>query len=208
MQKKILPPGTTTEEKIKAAARTVFHKKGFAATRTRDIAEAANLNLALLNYYFHSKQKLFELIMVETLQGFYQDMGMVFNDETTELEEKIQLVCEKYIDLMIAEPQMPVFIMSEIRSHGAELLKKLPFADSILQSTFIRQYKQAVRHKRVKEPNPLHFLMNLTGLVVFPFINSPIIKKIGKLNDRQFNRLMQERKKLIPAWISDIIKAG
>ena len=42
---------TTTEEKIKAAARVVFHKKGYAATRTRDIAEEAGINLALLNYY-------------------------------------------------------------------------------------------------------------------------------------------------------------
>ena len=46
---------STTEEKIKEAARTVFHKKGFAATRTRDIAEEAEINLALLNYYFRSK---------------------------------------------------------------------------------------------------------------------------------------------------------
>ena len=56
---------STTEEKIKEAARIVFHQKGFAATRTRDIAEEANINLALLNYYFRSKAKLFEIIMVD-----------------------------------------------------------------------------------------------------------------------------------------------
>ena len=65
---------TSTEEKIKEAARTVFHKKGFAATRTRDIAEEADINLALLNYYFRSKAKLFEIIMVETLQMFINGM--------------------------------------------------------------------------------------------------------------------------------------
>ena len=53
----------TTEEKIKEAARKLFTQKGFAATRTRDIAEEAGINLALLNYYFRSKQKLFDLIM-------------------------------------------------------------------------------------------------------------------------------------------------
>ncbi|HOA37485.1 MAG TPA: TetR family transcriptional regulator, partial [Flavihumibacter sp.] len=53
----------STEEKIKAAARTVLYKKGFAATRTRDIAEEAGMNLALINYYFRSKKKLFEIIM-------------------------------------------------------------------------------------------------------------------------------------------------
>src|SRR6476469_9146830 len=126
-------PDDSTELKIKIAARNVFHKKGFAAARTRDIAEEANINLALLNYYFRSKEKLFQLIMIETLDEFNQAMSEVINDETTTLEKKIQLVSGKYIDIIIAEPEIPVFIMNEIRSHGAEILEKLP-ARTILQS--------------------------------------------------------------------------
>lgn len=56
----------TTEEKIKIAARKLFTRKGFAAVKTRDIAEEAGINLALLNYYFRSKEKLFKLIMEES----------------------------------------------------------------------------------------------------------------------------------------------
>ena len=40
---------SSTEERIKEAARKLFTQKGFAATRTRDIAEEAGINLALLN---------------------------------------------------------------------------------------------------------------------------------------------------------------
>jgi len=196
-----------TESKIKAAARVVFHKKGFAATRTRDIAEEAGLNLALLNYYFRSKEKLFELIMFETVSGFLQNMAIVFNDESTTLEKKVELVAEKYIDLIIIEPEIPLFMMSEIRSHGAAILEKLPVANSILQSSFIKQYKDAAEKGKITEPNPLHFLMNLLGMVVFPFISSPMLKKVGNLTDKQFNKLMQERKKLIPIWIKAILKA-
>ena len=197
---------TNTETRIKAAARVVFHKKGFAGARTRDIAEEAQINLALLNYYFRTKEKLFQLIMVETLGEFNQAMGEVVNDETTTLEKKIQLISEKYIDLTIAEPEIPLFIMSEIRTHGAEILEKLP-AKGILQSFFIKQYLQAVKDKRIIEQNPLHFLMNLTGLITFPFINSPILKKVGKLNDKQFNKLMEERKRKIPLWIKAMFTA-
>jgi len=200
-------PDPTTEENIKAAARVVFHKKGFAGTRTRDIAEEANMNLALLNYYFKSKKNLFGLVMVETLTSFFQTMGMIFNDETSSLEKKIQLVAEKYIDLIIAEPEIPLFIMSEIKGNGATILEKLPAADMILDSAFIKQYKEAARDGKVTEPNPLHFLMNVLGLVVFPFIGSPMLKKIGKLSDRQFDKLMQERKILIPVWIKAMLKA-
>jgi len=59
----------STEEKIKNAARVIFHSKGYAATRTRDIADEAGINLALLNYYFRSKEKLFETIRLQITQG-------------------------------------------------------------------------------------------------------------------------------------------
>jgi hypothetical protein len=57
------------------------------------------------------------------------------------------------------------------------------------------------------ESNPLHFLMNLMGMIVFPFINSPMLKKVGKLTDSQFNNLMQERKKMIPVWVKAMLRA-
>ena len=200
-------PEPNTEAKIKAAARVVFHKKGFAATRTRDIAKEAKMNLALLNYYFRSKEKLFELVMLETLVSFFQTMGLVFNDATTTLEIKIEQVAEKYIDLITTEPEIPLFIMSEIRNNGAAILEKLPVIDMIMKSTFIMQYKEAALKGKIIEPNPLHFLMNMLGLIVFPFIGSPMIKKVGKLNDKQFDKLMQERKELIPVWMKAMLKA-
>ena len=38
-KKSVKAPDLSTEEKIKEAARNVFTRKGYAATRTRDIAE-------------------------------------------------------------------------------------------------------------------------------------------------------------------------
>ena len=70
-KKKSVEVDLSTEEKIKEAAKKVFLKKGYAATRTRDIAEEAGINLALLNYYFRSKEKLFDLIMLEKLEKFF-----------------------------------------------------------------------------------------------------------------------------------------
>ena len=89
VKKTKLETDPSTEEKIKNAARIVFHKKGFAATRTRDIVEEAGINLALLNYYFRSKEKLFDIIMFESMQHFFKAISEVFNDDKTTLENKI-----------------------------------------------------------------------------------------------------------------------
>ncbi|MEP7164312.1 MAG: TetR/AcrR family transcriptional regulator [Ferruginibacter sp.] len=196
----------TTEEKIKQAARTMFHKKGFSATRTRDIAEEAGINLALLNYYFRSKEKLFDIIMLETMQEFLRSILQTLNDENTSLEEKIEAIANNYIDLLTKEPDIPLFIMSELKANPNELLGKMGIKDVLMGSHFIRQYHQGIQEGKIAPVHPLHFMMNLMGLLVFPFIASPMLKGLGNLSDTDFNDLIQQRKTLIPTWMGAIMK--
>ncbi|MEO6730716.1 MAG: TetR family transcriptional regulator [Ferruginibacter sp.] len=196
----------STENKIKKAARTVFHKKGFAATRTRDIADEAGINLALLNYYFRSKEKLFDIIMLETMQGFFKSVKDVFNNEENSLENKIELVVSNYIDLLIEYPEIPMFLLSELRVHPDELIAKMGMKEIIMKSYFIKQFQQGISDGKIAPINPLHFIMNVMGMTVFPFVASPIIKGIGHLSPKAFNALMMERKALIPKWIKAILK--
>jgi len=191
----------STEEKIKNAARNVFHQKGFAATRTRDIAEEAGINLALLNYYFRSKEKLFELIMFETMSGFMQRLGYVFNDTETSLEQKIELITETYIDQILLEPEIPLFLLSELKNGANDFFEKMPFAKNIMSSSFVTQFGQAVMSGKISNGHPLQFLMNLMSLIVFPFVARPLLTKVGSLKDEDFRSLMLERKKMIPIWV-------
>lgn len=191
----------STEEKIKNAARTIFHKKGFAATRTRDIAEEAGINLALLNYYFRSKEKLFDMIMMESLQGFFQSMMMVFNNEESSLEEKVELFVGNYMDFLIKQPDIPLFVLSELRTNPGSLISKMDVKNFLMKSYFIKQLQEQVKKGKLAPVHPMHFLMNMVGLVVFPFIGSPILKNLGGLKNEEFEELMMQRKKLIPQWI-------
>ena len=196
----------STEEKIKQAARIVFHKKGYAAARTRDIAEEAGINLALLNYYFRSKEKLFEIVMLETMQGFTESLLLIFNNEQTSLEEKVKVVITTYIDLLKAEPEIPLFIMSEIRSDPNSFAERIKMKDRLLSSYFIKQFQEAVIEGRVIIMHPIHFIVNVMGLVLFPFIAGPLIKAVTSFDDDGYAALMEERKTLIPMWINTMLK--
>ncbi|CAG4993472.1 hypothetical protein DYBT9275_01176 [Dyadobacter sp. CECT 9275] len=196
----------STEEKIKAAAYKLFTQKGYAATKTRDIAEEAGINLALLNYYFRSKEKLFELIMADNMKQFMFSVVSITNDDNTTYQEKIALIAETYIDMLIAQPDMPIFVLSEIRNDPSGLIKKMNFDDIILRSLFIRQLKSAVEGNEITPVDPLHIIMNILGMAVFPFIGSPVLKKIGGMSDESFNAMMRERKKLIPLWLHEMLR--
>lgn len=198
---------TSTEEKIKKAARVVFYRKGFAATRTRDIAEESGINLALLNYYFRSKEKLFHLIMLETVSGFVQNMTFILNNEKSSFEKKIELIASNYIDFIVKEPNIPIFMLSEIRNDADGLFESLPVLQPLMQSVFFKQHQEYVTKGKIVEPNPFHFLINLLALTVFPFISSPLLKLVGGVSNTQFEMMMQDRKKLIPVWIKAMMKA-
>src|SRR5690606_24524819 len=109
-----------------------------------------------------------------TMSNFMQSISFILNDKQTTLSEKIETIAEKYIDFIAKEPEVPVFIITEIRNNPKELLKKLPIKQALNNSVFFAQHKEAVEKGQISEAQPLHFLMNLIGLVVFPFIAKPI----------------------------------
>lgn len=206
--KKQLPvPDLSTEEKIKNAARIIFHQKGFAATRTRDIAEEAGINLALLNYYYRSKEKLFGIIMQESMAGFFQTVSSVMNDETTSLEKKIELFVSNYIDLLLVEPDIPLFLLSEVRNNPEGLMGNFNIKALLHNSAFMKQFQAAIASGKIAPVHPMHFMMNVMGLTVFPFIGSPMLKMVGGLSQQEFETMMKERKAMIPKWVKAMLKS-
>lgn len=191
----------STEERFKEAARIVFTKKGYAGTKTRDIAEEAGLNLALLNYYFRSKEKLFEIIMMEKVQQLFSFIAPIANDQSKSLHEKINLISKNYIDLLIKNPDLPLFVLSEIRNNPKRFGKMVQLDTMILQSHFIRQLAE-----QKKDINPLQLLLSFLGMLVFPFIAAPILNTTGALNEAAFNHFMEQRKTLVTQWMKVMLK--
>jgi AcrR family transcriptional regulator len=192
----------STEEKIREAARKLFTSQGYAATRTRDIAEEAGINLALLNYYFRSKEKLFELVMQEKMEKFFSVLALLLQDRSTTLAKKIEAVAANYIDLVIENPELPLFVLSELRQGQTGFIRLAREADFINDSEFMRQLKQ-------ERPDvaPLQFLVSLLGMCLFPFLMKPVVLRLTNMKEESFRNMMLERKKLIPVWTRAMLKA-
>lgn len=203
--KKKIDKDLTTEEKIKAAAKKLFTKKGFVATRTRDIAEEAGINLALLNYYFRSKEKLFELIMRENMILFMGEIvEQVNHNHHLSFDEKIELLIDKYIEMLIANPDLPLFILSISRHEEFQAdTSDDPLIHEIkkMRVTFMNAILQDMQSGKLKQVHPLHIISNLMSMIVFPFAASALLKARAGITDKEFEALMRERKKLIPVWM-------
>lgn len=191
-----------TSVRIKEAARKLFTTKGFGRTTTRDIAAEAGINLALVNYYFRSKEELFHEIMFEVAQGFIGQMHVLLNDNKS-FEQKVELLVENYIGFLSAQPDLPIFMLSEIRNHPAEVVEKLGIGKLIREAGFFRELAA-----RIPEGiPPVHFFMNLLSLTVFPFIARPMLQAATGHDEGHFAAAMEARKKLIPIWFMAMLQA-
>ena len=65
----------TTEQKILDVATEVFQQKGYAGARMQDIADKAEINRAMLHYYYRNKEKLFEGIFEKAFQTLIPSMA-------------------------------------------------------------------------------------------------------------------------------------
>jgi AcrR family transcriptional regulator len=195
----------STEEKIKEAARKLFTRKGFAATRTRDIAEEAGINLALLNYYFRSKQKLFDIIMMENFQRFLVGMSANFQDEGMTIEQRLVKVVDAYISFLFEYPDLPMFIFNEIRSNPTKIAATVNDQVGPVRNKFYQELVKAKKEGRTTL-EPFHFIANLVGMTVFPFVARPLLQRVTQVSDEQFKALMDERRKLVPMWLGMMMK--
>ena len=192
---------STTEEKIIAAARKLFIQKGFSATRTRDIAEEAGINLALLNYYFRSKQNLFQIIIEEKFDTLFGLIGPILSDKEVPLEEKISTLVASYTQMLLENEDLPLFVLSEIKSNEFILEKVKQNAELLSQPVIENQLKE-----RGFTISSFNFIMNVMSLTLFPFMSKPLFVASGLAKEDEFAQFVTERKKDIPTWIMNTLK--
>ncbi|HVU57975.1 MAG TPA: TetR family transcriptional regulator [Puia sp.] len=88
-------------EHILIVAEQLFGENGFDGTSVRDIAHKAGVNLAMISYYFGSKEKLLEAL-IEFRTGYtYGILEELNKDQTLSSWDKIDRLVEFYVDRIL-----------------------------------------------------------------------------------------------------------
>jgi AcrR family transcriptional regulator len=90
------PEFNDKQQNILQVAEKLFAEKGFDGTSIRDIAKEANINIAMISYYFGSKEKMLEALVLSRMA----DLKILLTNlakETTSPLEKIEKLIELYV---------------------------------------------------------------------------------------------------------------
>jgi len=200
------PEDLNTQLRILKSARSIFHTKGLEGARMQEIADHAGINKAMLHYYYRSKEKLFDAVFEEAIERLIPKLRDLLNAEMP-LFEKIEFFVDNYLSLLLNNMYMPVFLVNEMNQNPERFVKTLSEKLKLKPDVFISQIKKASKEGLIKHVDPGQLFVNLISMCVFPFVARPMIMGGFGMSEADFARFIKKRKKEIPKFVIDSIKA-
>ena len=194
-----------TETEILNAAKEIFQQKGMAGARMQEIADKAQINKALLHYYYRSKQLLFEAVFKSAFTLLAPQLNKILNDDS-DLFEKIRRFTENYVSFVIKHPYLPNFVIQELNKNPEFVLKLRAEKSFPSIDKFKLQVSDAIKQGVIKPIEAEQLFINIISLNIFPFIGEPLLMALVNVDKDSYNKILENRKTEVAEFIINSIK--
>jgi hypothetical protein len=191
-----LKADSNTEDKIKEAAKQVFIAKGFSGCTSREIAKAAGMNVALVNYYFRSKSALFKIIFEAAMGDFLLSMLEVFNTSLP-LEEKLRNYLDREYQFLTKYPEIPSFIINEMGRKDGGNIDNTAIFKCIEQTGIFEECKIEQQSGRMRKIDIASITLLMMSNCQFPFMGAAVIKQVHGISDEQYEKQLVQHKQIV-----------
>jgi AcrR family transcriptional regulator len=170
--------GVDKREHIINTAIKLFATKGFEGTSIRDLAAVADVNVAMVNYYFGSKEKLFESMVEHNVAYTRGAFDEISNDNSLSEIEKIDKIVDLYVNRIFSNREFHKVLHHEMQLNQRPELGKA-ISDVIGKNyQIIKSIIEAgIRKKEFRKVDVPLTIATLTGT----FNALVLSKKVGKL---------------------------
>ena len=175
------------KEHIIEHAMKLFAEKGFEGTSIRDLAQTADVNVAMINYYFGSKEKLFEALVEMKASYMKGKLEELENDKSLSEIDKIDAIIENYIDRILSNPDFHKVLQQELLvTHRGGLHQNVIniFSQNIKHISSI--IERGIKKKIFKKVDPELTYASILG-TINQVVNSKTMCNILLNEDPNFN---------------------
>jgi len=184
-----------TYELIINTAKRLFFKEGNFNATTQEIADAAGVNRTLINYYFRSRDTLFELILKEAKAEDDKRQEMII-DSDMPVREKL----EQFIDYFFKEakeyPYREVYMVTQMSRDDLCAYKDKEHLKRVTDKFFV-ELEREMKLGNIQKMEPLQFLLNFVSMLIFPVCMRPLLQEGFELNNEEYEKVLEGRKEVI-----------
>ncbi|RJP77476.1 MAG: TetR/AcrR family transcriptional regulator [Candidatus Zixiibacteriota bacterium] len=166
------PEAADPRQRLLNAAYRVFAEKGLQGARTRDIAARAGVNLAMLHYYYRSKEELYAQVLTPLYREVFSRLDSVLSGPG-DPRDRLEAAVSVYFDFLKRYPSLPRLVMWELAS-GAQVLRGvfaglLDPASGSLFHHFRRLFQEGREQGIFRDTPPEQAIISTVALIIFPF---------------------------------------
>jgi len=154
------------KEHIMEVAVTLFSEKGYEGTSIRDLAHAADVNIAMINYYFGSKEKLFVALLETKARFMREKIDSLQNDPSLSELDKINLIIDGYVNRFLSQPAFHRVLQQELLVTNRELLHQ-NVIELFTKNTqdVVSIIEKGIRKKLFKKVDPQLLFASIIGTI-------------------------------------------
>jgi len=194
------------QQKIRNAARQLFIKKGFKGTTVRDIAALAGTNVAMVNYYFSSKEKLFNSIFEEYFSMLLQKVFAIL-DSDLPFFDLIRQWVSSYYDMLLEYPDLPIFVLNELAKNPDKIGETFKMgAPYQLYARLAIRINEEEKKGTIRKLPLSNFFLNIISLSIFPFLAKPVAIQFLNLPEQNYTEMLDNHREFVSDFIIRAIK--
>lgn len=163
----------TKKEHILEKAEALFSEKGFDATSVRDIAKAAGINIAMISYYFGSKEKLMEELFKMRMSAGLASVKEISENTTLTTVEKLEKALSGYMDRVKHNKSFYKVILAEQATNKNKSVIRFM---SRLKETYAKFFESVLNEGYASgafknRVDPVLFITTITGTIMQSLLN-------------------------------------
>lgn len=151
--------------RILDAALSLFSKRGYEATSTREICELAGITKPTLYYFFESKEGIYRALV----QTAFDDYGRVIEAGLSvpgTLREKLKRIAELMFERACAKPEMVRFLFSIVYSVNSPFVQLVQSSHDAMVERMYQAVADAAEHGEIFPGDVGVRMTVLTGALV------------------------------------------
>jgi AcrR family transcriptional regulator len=194
--KKAEPTDGGSKEKIISAARDEFVEFGLAGARVDRIARRANINKAMIYYYYRSKEKLYHEVVSQAFhRGAARLKGRL--GEAATIDQVLFEFAGMHTHLFGNEPGFRTMALRELASPTSDLLDQLAaaLADTGLPEALQKQFEAGMKSGTIKRLDSRQVMAAFISLSLGYLLVAPFTDRVWNITDKA--KFLEDRKQVI-----------
>jgi len=194
-------------------AERLFAERGFDGTSVRDIAHEAGVNIAMISYYFGSKEKLMEALLEWRVGEIKIRVESLIKDDRFTPLEKVNMLIDEHIERAIQKKSFHKIMVSvQVTNKNPSILKAANQVKIRNAKVIAELIKDGQKKGVFKENIDLILMLNtLVGTVNQNMMNLDYYREFNsqtEMTDEAFQSIIKKRlsihiKKLFKAMLTN-----